>query len=256
MIGLGKKDGAALYHRAIHDHGFPKIIRSVAPKVLEKANILAGIAIVENALDETALIEAVLPADFQTRETELLTLAKAWMPQLPFPEIDVLLIDEIGKNISGTGMDTNIIGRKLSEPTKNQPSVRCIIIRNLTPETHGNATGLGFAEFCLSRAVEQRDRNATVVNCLTALDVRGAKIPVHYATDAETLTAALGTLGMKRPRDARLVWIKNTGHLSELECAEALLEEARGNSRLELLTEPRPLPLGEDGMLPDNQFTH
>ena len=126
MIGLGKKDGAALYHQAIKEHGFPQIIRSVAPKVIECANILVGLAIVENAKDQTAHIEAVKPEDFQPRETKLLEMAKRWMPRLPFPEIDILLIDQIGKNISGTGMDTNVIGRKHTERSSDQPHIRHI----------------------------------------------------------------------------------------------------------------------------------
>ena len=134
MIGLGKKDGASLYHRAILTHGFPQIIRSVAPKVIEHANILCGLAIVENAHDETGHVESVLPGDFILREPALLELARKSMPRLPFPDIDILLIDQIGKNISGTGMDTNIIGRKRSETAPDQSNIQRIVVRGLTPE--------------------------------------------------------------------------------------------------------------------------
>ncbi len=252
MIGLGKKDGAALYHQAIKEHGFPQIIRSVAPKVIEHANILAGLAIVENANDETAHIEAVLTEDMQDREAELLKMSKRLMPRLPFREIDVLLIDQIGKNISGTGMDTNVLGRKHSEKTPDQPNIRHIIIRDLTPETHGNATGVGFAEFCLSRVVEKMDREATVLNCLTALDIDAAKIPVHFATDREAIGTTLAMLGLKPPREARLVWIRNTGQLRELICTEAFTGEVAASGRLEALTPTHALPFDENGMLPDD----
>lgn len=254
MIGLGKKDGAALYHQAIHEHGFPQIIRSVAPKVIEHANILVGLAIVENANDQTAHIEAALPADFQARETELLQLSKRLMPTLPFREIDLLIVDEIGKNISGTGMDTNVIGRKRSEKTAEQPTVEYIFVRNLTDETHGNASGIGFAEFCLTRVVESMDREATVLNCLTALDVDGAKIPVYFATDREALTQILALLGMKEPTDARVVWIRNTGQLRELICSEALMNEVRGTDGLQAITDPEFLSFDQVGMLPDDSF--
>jgi len=251
MIGLGKKDGAALYHQAIHEHGFPQIIRSVAPKVIEHANILAGVAIVENAYDETAHIEAVLPEQFQARETELLQMAKRLMPRLPFQEIDVLLIDRIGKNISGTGMDTNILGRKHSETSPDQPKIKRIIVRGLTPQTHGNATGVGFAEFCLSRVVEEMDRDVTVLNCLTALDIGAAKIPVHYSTDEEVLATALATLGMKPPKQAGLVWIKDTGHLSELVCSEVYWDEVAARESLEATGPLQTLPM-QGPMLPDD----
>ena len=254
MIGLGKKDGAALYHKAIKVHGFPQIIRSVAPKVVEHANILAGIAIVENANDETAHIEAVNINDFQSRETELLAMAKKWMPKLPFKDIDILLIDQIGKNISGTGMDTNIIGRKHTERSADQPTIGNIIVRDITSETHGNATGIGFAEFCLNRVIDKMDREVTALNCLTALDIEGAKIPVHFATDREALSTAMGMLGLKPMLEAKIVWIRNTGKLTELICSESFESEVEESPTLESLTEVHDLPFDEAGMLPDDVF--
>ena len=151
LIGLGKHAGAIVYHRAIKDFSFGRIVRSVAREVLTRCNVLAGVALVENGYDETALIEAVAPDDFESREVELLKQAHLWMPKLPFDTADLLLIDEIGKNISGTGMDTNVVGRKLAAHAAAEhefPKIRLIAIRSLTPETHGNATGLGLAEFC------------------------------------------------------------------------------------------------------------
>lgn len=254
MIGLGKEDGASLYHRAIQTHGFPQIIRSVAPKVIEHANILLGLAIVENADDETAHLEVVSPDDFCNREAELLTKARMWLPKLPFQDIDVLLIDQIGKNISGTGMDTNVIGRKHSEVGLDQPNVQKIALRGLTPETHGNAAGLGFADFCLTRLVEDMDRDATVLNCLTALDVSGAKIPVHYATDREVISAALTTVGLRPRIESRLVWIQNTGHLTKFACSEAFADEVASSPSLEATGDPHAMPIGENGMLPDDFF--
>jgi len=249
MIGLGKKDGAALYHRAIHDFGFPQIIRSVAPQVVNNANILCGVATVENGVDETAKIVAMHPEDFESREKELLNDARDWMPKLPFTAIDVLLLDRIGKNISGTGMDTNVIGRKHSEHPAGAPTIKRIVVRGLTPETHGNAAGIGFAEFCLSRVVEQMDREVTILNCLTALDIPAGQIPIHYPTDRETVATALSTLGLTPSSEARLVWLRDTGHLEEFYCSEAFLSEVESNSLLEVIEPSAAMSFDSRGML-------
>ena len=254
MIGLGKKDGASLYHHAIFDHGFPQIIRSVAPKVIEHANISVGLAIVENASDDTASIEAIRPADFEVRETQLLRKARSWMPRLPFQQIDLLVIDEIGKNISGTGMDTNVIGRKQTEKAADQPNITNIFVRNLSTATHGNASGIGFAEICLGRVVEEMNLEATVLNCVTALDISAARIPIHYETDAEALGIALSILGLQSAETSRLVWIRNTGHLEELLCSEAMMSEIEATETLEILSELQEMPLRSNGMLPDDFF--
>ena len=144
LIGLGKCRGAEVYHRAIQDYSFAQIIRSVVGEVLKNCRILAGLAILENAYDQTAMIEAVRPEQFESREKELLVMAKKWMARLPFRHVDVLLIDEIGKNISGTGLDTNVVGRKFDDHKAVEgeyPKVKLIVLRGLTAETHGNAVG-------------------------------------------------------------------------------------------------------------------
>ena len=145
LIGLGKHNGALVYHRAIKDYSFGQILRSVAREVLARCRVVAGLAIVENGYDETAKIEAVAPEEFESREKELLALARRWMPRLPFPTAHLLLLDEIGKNISGTGLDTNVVGRKFLDHYSREdeyPKIRYLVVRGLTPETHGNATGL------------------------------------------------------------------------------------------------------------------
>jgi hypothetical protein len=211
------------------------------------------VAIVENGYDETARIEAVTPQEFESREKELLILAKKWMPRLPFQSADLLLIDEIGKNISGTGLDTNVVGRKFLDHAAaddEHPKIRNIAVRGLTEETHGNATGIGLVEFCLSRVVEQMDVHKTRTNCLTGGHATGAMIPVHYRTDREMLDAMLPIIGLTDPPDAKLMWIHNTLDVAELECSVAYLDEARQRPDLEVLSDPRPLPLDDDGMLP------
>ncbi len=254
LIGLGKCKGAQVYHRAIKDYSFQRIIRSVAGEVLAKCHILAGVALVENALDETSLVEAVRPEDFARREPELLELAKKRMARLPFERADLLLIDRIGKNISGTGMDTNIVGRKYDDHKAVEgevPKIRIIALRGLTEETHGNAVGLGLAEFCKSRLIRETDFAATRLNAITAGHVSGAMPPLDYETDREIIDLALGAGGLAEPPDARLLWIRNTLDLAEVECSAVYLEEARRRDDLEVLVEPRPLPFDSDGNLPE-----
>ena len=200
LIGLGKYEGAKTYHRAIKDHSFGQIVRSVAKEVLSKCRIVAGLAIVENGYDETARITAVGPKEFEEREKELLVLAKQWMPRLPFKQADLLVVDQIGKNISGSGMDSNVVGRKFLEHRAGDdewPKVRTIFLRGLTEETHGNATGIGMAEFALTRAVDAMDVAITRRNCITGGSPTGAMIPLHYQPDKEVLEATLPEMGLR-----------------------------------------------------------
>jgi hypothetical protein len=253
LIGLGKHAGAKIYHRAIKDHSFGQIVRSVAREVLSKCRVVAGMAIVENGYDETAKIAAVAPREFEDREKELLVLAKQWLPSLPFKLADILMIDEIGKNISGTGMDTNVVGRKYLDHIAAEdewPKIRNIIIRGLTTETHGNATGIGLAEFALTRAIDAIDIPVTRTNCLTGGHATGAMIPIHYSSDREVLDASLPIIGLTEPIDAKLMWIHNTLDVAEVECSTAYLDEARARNDLEIVSDPRPLPFDPSGVLP------
>jgi hypothetical protein len=252
LIGLGNGRGATIYHRAIRDFSFDRIIRSVVGEVLGKCHVLAGVAIVENAYDQTARIEAVAPEQFESREKELLVFAKRWMPRLPFPSVDVLLIDRIGKDISGTGLDPNVVGRKFNDhqALENEfPKVRRIALRGLTEASHGNAIGMGLAEFCRSDLLRQTDRAVTRLNGLTSGHISAVMPPLDYETDREMLAAALGTIGLVDPPDAKLLWIADTLHVDEVECSVAYLNEARQRSDIEILTEPRELPFDAAGNL-------
>ncbi len=255
LIGLGNHQGAAVYHRAIQDHRFDRIVRSAAPEVLRRCHILCGVALVENAYDQTARIEAVAPEEFQAREKELLVLAKRLMPRLPFPRADVLLIDRIGKDISGTGMDPNVVGRKFDDHKAvegESPQVRRIAVRGLSKGSHGNAIGLGMAEFCRWQLLGEIDVAATRLNGLASGHIAAVMTPLDYPTDREMLAAALRTVGLAEPPDARLLWIPDTLHLAEVECSTAYLAEARQRAELEVLTDPRYLPFDADGNLPEN----
>lgn len=254
MIGLGKKEGAQIYHRAVDDFGFDRIVRGVTGEMFRRCHILAGLVIVENAYEQTALIEAVAVEQIEAREKELLKLARRWMPRLPFQHVDLLLIDRIGKEISGVGMDPNVVGRKFNDHQALEgefPKVKRIAIRGLTPHGYGNAIGLGIAEFCRSKLLEQTDFAVTRLNGLTSGRISCVMTPLDYETDREMLAVALGTVGLVEPPRAKLLWIADTLHLAEVECSAAYLDEARERTDLTILTEPRDLPLDAAGNLPD-----
>ena len=253
LIGLGKHKGASVYHRAIIHHSFDKVVRLVGKVVREEMPITFGVATLENGYDETALIEAIPAADFEEREKVLQAISKEWCPSLPFDDVDLLIIDEMGKNISGSGMDTNVIGRKRNDRRAmgdETPRVLRIFVRDLTEVTHGNATGIGMAEFTTRRLVDKIDYHATYTNVITGQHVSAGAIPLHCDTDAEILDIALESIGLIAPEDARVLWIPNTLDLGEVEASEAYLSQADIRDDLEILTDLRPLETEADGNLP------
>lgn len=218
----------------------------------EKARIAFGLGLVENAFDETAAVEAVAPADFEPREEHLLALAKQWLARLPYQEADLLIIDEIGKEISGSGMDTNVVGRKRAfkgGAPSGQPQMRFIFVRELSHKTHGNATGIGFADFTTTRLVKAMDYRATTINCLTSGYPEGANLPVHFDTDREVIDAALKIIGAREPEEARILHIKNTLSVQELEVSEPCLELPRGPVPFDVLGAAQPLTFDAAGNL-------
>ena len=254
LIGLGKHNGAKIYHRAINDYSFGQIVRSVAKEVLDKCGVVAGLALVENQFDHTALVEAVAPEKFEEREKELLILAKKYMPSLPFEEVQFLAIDEMGKDISGSGMDTNVIGRKYNDHRATgdeTPRVKYIAMRGLTPVTHGNATGLGMAEFCRSRVAREVDHKITRINCITGGHITAAMSPLDYETDAEIFEVISQSVGLTEPQDIRFVWIRNTLNVAEFVCSEAYLDQVQAREDLEQLSDLQELPFDDAGNLPD-----
>ncbi|MAT09746.1 MAG: DUF362 domain-containing protein [Pirellulales bacterium] len=254
LIGLGKHNGAKIYHRAINDYSFGQIVRSVAKEVLDKCGVVAGLALVENQFDHTALVEAVAPEKFEEREKELLILAKKYMPSLPFEEVQFLAIDEMGKDISGSGMDTNVIGRKYNDHRATgdeTPRVKYIAMRGLTPVTHGNATGLGMAEFCRSRVAREVDHKITRINCITGGHITAAMSPLDYETDAEIFDVISQSVGLTEPQDIRFVWIRNTLNVAEFVCSEAYLDQVQAREDLEQLSDLQELPFDDAGNLPD-----
>jgi hypothetical protein len=252
MIGLGKHAGALAYHRLLLEQPYDQVVRSVGRTMLAKAPVAFGLAVVENGYDETAALEAVAPEAFEQREEQLLTRAKRLLARLPLQEADLLIIDEIGKDISGSGMDTNVVGRKrafrMQPPPEGQPSVRLIFVRGLSEHTHGNAAGIGLADFTTTRLVKAMNYQATVINCLTAGYPEGAFLPVHFASDREVIDAALKIIGTRRPEEGRVLHVRNTLALEELEVSEACLAEPR-RTEFTPLGPPRPLSFDANGNL-------
>mgnify|MGYP001216543951 CR=1 FL=1 len=253
LIGLGKHKGAALYHQAIVHYSFDRIIRSVGQTVIDKCGVLLGLGLVENQYDKTALIKGVGADEFVEREKELLVLAKKWMPRLPFDQVDLLIVDEIGKNISGAGMDTNVVGRKFHDnhaAEKEYPKVTRILVRGLTEETHGNASGIGTAEYAHKRAIEEMDREITYINCMTGNHPSGAHIPLYFDTDQVCIQKALETVGLVEPENAKVLRIHNTLELGELLVSEAYRAEIEQRDDLEIVGEAEDMPFDENGDLP------
>lgn len=256
VIGLGKHLGAAAMHRRASHIGHERAIRAMAAVILRQAPILGGIAILENQFHDTARLVAIPMAEMETAETALLHEARALMPLLPFDEIDLLIVDQIGKNISGAGMDPNVTNRwvqgyssALMRMEQGSPFIRRIFVRGLTPETHGNGVGIGLADLTTTRLVRELNRRATGINALTAMAPQTAKIPICFDTDHEAIARALESLAIDDATSARVVRIEDTLSLAEMQISESLWEAARGDPRLSATGEPCEMAFGADGNL-------
>jgi len=250
-IGLGKYKGAIQYHRANIHHGYETVITAVGREMLKKARIGFGVGVVENGYDETARIEAFNAENLEAGERRLLKDAREWMARLPFSPIDVLVVEEMGKNISGAGMDTNVIGRPSNphEPFPADPKILWIVALDLTEESYGNAIGIGNADFTTRRLVDKIDMKPTLINAITACAPNGAKIPPAYDTDREAIETALSCIGLTPPEKARVIRIRSTLMLAEIEVSEAFLPELAKRAELKRLTDPAPLPFDAAGRL-------
>jgi hypothetical protein len=221
-IGLGKAEGAFRCHRAASAVGHETVIRGVSAVVLARLPKPFGIALVEDGAHQLARIELLRGSEIAEREPALLALARKWMPALPLPELDVLVIDQIGKNISGSGMDTNIVGRGVdTRPMANRRSViRVIFARRLTPESGGNAVGIGLADIVSTALVEQMDTVSTYTNAVSALTPATARIPINFRSDAECMGAAL-RIAAADPSAPRIARIRHTLALDRIVLSEA-----------------------------------
>ena len=249
-IGIGKIAGAATYHSHGMDR-FPELLPEIRDVVVGTRNVLFGVGIVENAYDETALVEVVPAYELKEREPELQKLAKQFMPQLYFDEIDVLIIDEMGKNISGAGFDPNITGRnRRAVKWVTKPLVKKIVVLGLTRESMGNATGIGSADVITMRLWREFDVASTYANIITSANLDGAAIPMVMNADRDAISLAVKTVVRVKPANCRIVRIKNTLHLSEIQVSEPLLElVGRHPERFELASDPAPFAFDAGGTL-------
>ncbi len=251
LIGMGKHEGAKVYHRAFADYGFDRLVESLAHVVIGNSRVLFALAVVENGYEETALVRGLLPGEIVQSERALLRKAKELAARLPFDDIDILVVDEMGKNISGSGMDTNVIGRFYNLVAKEvaKPRIRRIYVRGLTPESMGNACGIGLADFTHRALVERIDARVTNTNCVTAVNPEKARVPIVCESDREALDLCFATIGLTAPERARLVRIRNTLHLTEVDISEALYRKMDGRTDLEHLSGPASMEFDSSGRL-------
>jgi hypothetical protein len=247
-IGLGKQKGAEACHQLGFEHMGRHIIE-MSNIILEKMPILFGVATVENAFDKIARIEVLLPDEIEEKETELQILAKKLLPKIDFEQIDVLVIDEIGKNISGDGMDPNITGRYPTPYAHGGPEVNKMIVLDLTPETEGNANGVGTADFTTQRLIDKADWPTTYANGLTSTVVAPTKAATTLENDQLALKAAVKTCNILDFTTVKMVRIKNTLELSEIEVSEALLPEVEKNDALTQVSDLYELAFDTEGNL-------
>lgn len=250
VIGMGKQEGAKIAHEWALDWSFRNMIPEIAGRLVDELPVVGGVAIVEDQRDHTAIVEGVPPSGFLEREAELLETAYDLMPQLPFDDLDVVVFDRQGKEISGSGMDTNVTGRILpfNEPSPENPFIRRIYTRSLTEASHGNATGVGQADFIHQDLLADLDVEKTVINTVTSGSVENARIPATVESDWAGIVACLSTVGIREPDTVRMLRATDTMHLERLYASEALLEEARERDDLRVVSEAESIEL-ENGDL-------
>ena len=250
-IGLGKHKGCFEVHRQTVKFGYSHVIPEIGSIILDRIPVLFGVGIVENVYDETACIKACLPDQFYETESILLKKAKKYMARLPFDKIDILILDEMGKNISGTGMDTNVIGRIMfvGEKEPDSPKITRIVVLGLTESSHGNAIGIGLADFTTQDVINKLDTQAMATNAITAMTPEKARLPVNLLTDRAAVEAAIQTIGAVEVSDARIIHIKNTLEMGVLHISHALKKEMGNRKDLMLVEEIGPLSFDTNGKL-------
>ena len=235
-IGLGKFAGAQKYHTHAKRLGLEHVIRTAGRHVLASGKMIGGIAVVEDAYHNTAKIEAVPAGCTEQRDEENLALAKSWMPKLPC-DLDVLIVDRMGKNISGTGMDAKVVNRGEAceyNPWPGVPSIQRLFVRDLEPETHGNAMGIGMADVTTDRLVRQIDWEATRVNALSSGLPARIRVPLHFPSDRECLQWVAATAGKMNAEEVTYGWIRNTLALDRVVLSSNLRANVASQSHVEI----------------------
>ena len=230
VVGFGRQLGAETMHQLAVNITYYKAIHLIAASLFKNLKILGGIALLEDHFNQLRRVEAIRPGEIFSREPQLLEESKRYKPTLPFKELDILVIDEIGKEISGSGMDTKVVGRIMNvyEKECETPRITRIVVRDLSEATHGNATGIGLADFTTTRAVEKTDFYATMTNCITAVAPEKGRMPMAFQTDREAIDASFRTIGIWTPDRVRVAWISNTKDLEWLAVSGALPESVGG----------------------------
>lgn len=245
-IGLGKAIGAAVYHAAFQRMGYERTIREIAAVQWSSIPVVAGVGIVEDHRGNTHAIEAFAVDEIVAGEERLLRTARELLSVLPFEELDLLVVDEMGKNISGSGMDTNVTARAVDGRTQKvpRPLVHQIFVRDLTDVSHGNANGVGLADYCTRRLADKIDWQATYLNSLTAAQPASSRLPVVCTNDREAVHYALTVAGVERIADARIARIKNTLHMETLVASRAAIASMRSSERYRIGASTDALSLG------------
>lgn len=252
-IGIGKLAGAQQYHAFGLRLGLDRVIRSVFHQVAGSGKILGGLAILEDAGHSTAQLAALPIEDLVEREAQLLELVKSWRARIPVDSLDVLIVDKIGKHISGTGMDTQIVNRSIHGHCNcfpNAPFIQRLFARDLDDLSYGNAVGMGMADIISDRLLKKIDWNATYLNSLTASATAGSRTPIHFPTDRECLEKIALTVGKLDTKEVTIGWLANTMELRWLGLSENLLTEVKRNTKLEIVSPALDLQFDSQGNLP------
>jgi hypothetical protein len=251
-IGLGKFAGAQRYHTFAYRLGLEHVIRSIGRQVLKSGKILGGMAILEDANHNTAQLTAVPVGVMESKEEELLALCKTWMGRIPVKEVDILIVDEIGKLYSGAGMDTKVVNRGVNgeyNPWDTAPRIHRIFLRGLSDRSYGNGVGLGMADVIHDRLLKVIDWTPTHINSLTASTPAAIRTPAHYPTDKMCLEKFWPTVGKFKQEDVTIAWIANSMELARLRLSENLRQEIEANPMLEIEGEAEELDFDESGNL-------
>jgi len=251
-IGLGKQEGAATYHEAMLTYGYPAVILAVARKVMQHANLLFGVGTVENGYGQTARIGVCPPENIEEMEKALFKSAKTYAPSLPFDEADIILIDEMGKEISGTGFDTKVVGRiglPLVTAEPERPKIKRIVVCDLTEGSQGNAVGVGIADIITRRLLDKIDMDALNMNTITGVCPEMGKIPLTVKNDVEAIEIAIKCVGLIPREKLKIMRIKNTALLSEVEISQAYEDEISRRDDLEVVSPKREMEFDAAGNL-------
>lgn len=248
-IGLGKREGASEGHRQLWKYGFEPTIRAVSAKILASGKILFGLGVTENEEHEIADVLAALPAGIPALDESILLLARSMLPRIPFQNLHLLILDEIGKNISGAGMDLKVVGRCPGMPPQDAPAYSMIFLRDLTEESGGNAIGLGLADVIHERLFRKIDFQKTYLNAIVALSTEVARLPIHLPSDRAALDLTLGHLGSPEPASQRIAWIRNTLDINRIAVSASIKDRMDSPAQWKLAEGPFPAEFDAGGDL-------